>query len=154
MQYKYPPLYKYGFIFIVIYAFLRHQQIMASDKLLINALLITSFCIFVDYVIIKNHPQLFETKTQKTEKFKNSDKEIEDILNAYDASIETELIDDEIEHQYTYKNNGVYKQEDDLQDDYIHSQHSHDMDGSKYSGRSNGSSARHSNKQYFRTDEM
>jgi hypothetical protein len=99
MNYKYPPIYKYGLFFIAIYMFLKHQQLMTPDKLLVNSVVIALMIAIIDYIIIDNHPGIFEKKQQKSnvENFKEeiNDQEIEEIINAYDMSIMQELEDEE-----------------------------------------------------------
>ena len=59
ITYKYPPIYKYGFLLLVIYMFMKYQKIMTNDKLLINSIIITLIILIVDNIIINNHPMLF-----------------------------------------------------------------------------------------------
>ncbi len=58
MIYKYPPLYKYVIYFVLIYLFVKHQNIVPSNILLLNS----SFCLIViimlDNILIKDHTSL------------------------------------------------------------------------------------------------
>ena len=107
MNYKYPPIYKYGLFFIATYMFLKHQQLMTSDKLLVNSIIITLIMAIIDYIIIYNHPSLFKYFSNKQsanttiENFRDeiNNQEIEEIINAYDMSIAKELESDEDEDE-------------------------------------------------------
>ena len=55
MEYKYHPIYKYGVFFILTYTFLRHQELMEHNLLLLNCALITIFVMIVDQMFIHNH---------------------------------------------------------------------------------------------------
>jgi len=100
MDYKYPPIYKYAIFFIAIYMFLKHQQVMTLDKLLVNSIVMTLIIILIDFVVINNHPNLLENKNNdKQEDFCDdlSGKEIEEIINSYDMSIAADLESDDEE---------------------------------------------------------
>ena len=102
MDYKYPPIYKYAVFFIAIYMFLKHQQLMTPDKLLVNSIVMTLIMILIDFVIINNHPNLLENKNNnKQEDFCDdlSGKEIEEIINSYDMSIASDLESDDDDDQ-------------------------------------------------------
>lgn len=91
MNYKYPPIYKYGILLLIVYMFLKHQYIMTSNKLLINSVVITLFVIVLDYILIKNHPGPMENNQEKKKIKKNedatfTDDDIENIINNYDES--------------------------------------------------------------------
>ena len=58
-EYKYPPVYKYGFLLLTIYMLLKHQKLMTQDKLLTNSIIIILIFGVVDYIIIDNHPSFF-----------------------------------------------------------------------------------------------
>lgn len=96
MTYKYPPIYKYGFLLLVVYMLMKHQKIMSQDKLLTNTIIITLIVGFVDFVIINNHPFLFN---DNSESFEDSDVEYsddfddydDDNFDDYDLSIEKEI---------------------------------------------------------------
>lgn len=101
MKYKYPPIYKYGFLLIIIYLLLKHQKIMQQNKLLINSILITLIIGVIDYIIIEDHPMpLDNVENDKKNKedfdvlFEN-DEDMEEIINSYDVSI-----DESIENDY------------------------------------------------------
>ena len=86
MKYKYPPLYKYCLLLLIIYLFLKHQKIIQADKLLINSLIITIIVGIFDYVLIDEHPSLFEHNaiTSKSEKFEDLFGDEDDINNIDD----------------------------------------------------------------------
>lgn len=100
MNYKYPPIYKYGLLLLTIYMFIKHQKIMTSDKILLNSVLITLIMFIFDNIIIYNHPNLLDdSKEKKTradvddtnEDLENelSDDEINDIIHSYDTDIDS-----------------------------------------------------------------
>ena len=113
MEYKYPPVYKYGIYLVMIYAFLKHQNILPLNKLLFNSVAITLMIISLDYIIIKNHPQPFETDTEvddieKKEMFDNEendgfmlDDEIESIIDACDSEESEDMDNDPVEIMHT-----------------------------------------------------
>lgn len=66
MEYKYPPIYKYTILMIIIYSFIKHQHIMPIDKLLFNTLTIILLIISLDFILIKNHTYMFDILSSKT----------------------------------------------------------------------------------------
>lgn len=92
MNYKYPPIYKYGFLLLTIYMLIKHQNLMPQDKLLTNSIIITIIVGIVDFVIINNHPFLFYDG-ESNETFENniSDDYDDELLDDYDLSIEKEI---------------------------------------------------------------
>jgi CBS-domain-containing membrane protein len=118
MNYKYPPIYKYGLLLLVIYMFIKHQKIMSSDKILLNSVIITLVVFIFDNVIIKDHPSLLEEMYKKKssqsdddydEQDDISDNELDEIINSYDVSIDERLnrnpreIDINIQRQQPYQ---------------------------------------------------
>lgn len=94
MQYKYAPIYKYGFLLLTIYTFIKHQKIMTQDKLLLNSVIITIIIGLVDFIIINNHPALFSD--EHNENFsKSSENNVTDTdtddLDDFDLSIDKEI---------------------------------------------------------------
>lgn len=55
MEYKYHPAFKHLTFFIIVYLFLRHQEIMTNELLFINSIIITVFLIILDHLFIHNH---------------------------------------------------------------------------------------------------
>jgi hypothetical protein len=97
MNYKYPPIYKYGLLLLTIYMFLKHQKIMSAEKLLTNSLLITLMLGVLDYILIAEHPAPFDSKHNSTEKEsfdKLFDEDSEKIIESYDVSILDDLEED------------------------------------------------------------
>lgn len=101
MNYKYAPIYKYGFILLTIYMLLKHQKLMSQDKLLINSIIITLIVVLIDYIIIDNHPMPLDDisknnqSDQKKENFDSIFDDVEEDLDSIDAndlSIENDLI--------------------------------------------------------------
>lgn len=66
MEYKYPPIYKYTILMIIIYSFIKHQHIMPIDILLFNTLTIILLIISLDFILIKNHTYMFDILSSKT----------------------------------------------------------------------------------------
>lgn len=103
MNYKYPPIYKYGLLLLTIYMFIKHQKILTQDKILLNSVLITLIIFVFDNIIIKNHPTLLEnSKEQKHtdfdeettyDDFENelSDDEINEIRDSYDIDMDSHM---------------------------------------------------------------
>lgn len=97
MNYKYPPIYKYGLLLLTIYMFIKHQKILTPDKILFNSVLIVLIIFIFDNVIIKDHPTLLEENKKNTnnfdeeDEFENelSDDELEEIIRSYDHDIES-----------------------------------------------------------------
>lgn len=87
MTYKYPPIYKYGFLLLTIYMLMKHQKIMAQDKLLTNSIIITLIVSMIDFAIINNHPYPFFD--QNTENFEDN------LNNNYDDYLDYESINDD-----------------------------------------------------------
>jgi hypothetical protein len=116
MIYKYPPIYKYGMLLLVIFLLLKHQKILSQDKVLTNSIIITLIIALFDYIIIDNHPGLLESnsessseKSTKVENFlfdnQYDDDDIDEIIESYDVSILNELENDN-KNKYKYKNIG------------------------------------------------
>jgi hypothetical protein len=89
MKYKYPPIYKYGLLFLIIYMFFKHQQIMSSELLLTNSIMLTLIVMLIDYIIIKDQPNLFTFSNKMTgsEHFDDafSDEDIDEIINSIEC---------------------------------------------------------------------
>jgi len=83
MNYKYPSIYKYAFLLIVIYLFMKHQNIMSQDKLLLNSIVITIIIGIVDFVIIQDHPLPLDNNVQ-SETFKGKFDEDSEAIDLYD----------------------------------------------------------------------
>lgn len=94
MNYKYPPIYKYGLLLILIFMFFKHQKILTPDKILTYSIAITLFVAVLDYILIKDHPYPLESteNDKKKEDFDEtfSDDDIEDIINSYDDESEND----------------------------------------------------------------
>ncbi|AYV81217.1 MAG: hypothetical protein Harvfovirus21_14 [Harvfovirus sp.] len=58
MEYRYPPLYKYIIIFVIIFLFLRYYKNITPDKYLWIAVFITLLVILLDYMLINSHPNV------------------------------------------------------------------------------------------------
>jgi hypothetical protein len=104
MDYKYPPIYKYGLMMLLIFMYFKHQHIMTHDKILTNSIAITCFIAVLDYILIRNHPTPLETKNKEAkekpdESFSNDD--IEDIINSYDEESENDSDEEEMINPHT-----------------------------------------------------
>lgn len=96
ITYKYPPIYKYGFLLLVIYMFLKYQKIMSTDKLLYNSIVIVMIIAITDYIIIDNHPLPFDLDNNnniKKQKQEFDDVDIEEIINSSDGEVSEEFED-------------------------------------------------------------
>ena len=60
MEYKYHPIYKYLFFFVITYAYMKHQAIMEDKMLLINSIILTIFVMIVDQMFIHNNLSIFQ----------------------------------------------------------------------------------------------
>ena len=69
MIYSYPPIYKYCFLFLIIYMFVKHQKIMLPNVLLLNTIFIVLFVTLFDYVLIEDHPYPFVTESTEDDLF-------------------------------------------------------------------------------------
>lgn len=63
MEYKYHPIIKYLVFFIVVYLFMRHQNIMKNEILLANTLVITMYYIVFDYLFISDHQNIITNES-------------------------------------------------------------------------------------------
>ena len=63
MEYKYHPLIKYITFFIIVYLFIRYQNMMKGEILLANTLVITVYYIILDHLFISKHENLISTST-------------------------------------------------------------------------------------------
>lgn len=147
MKYKCPPIYKYGLLLIIIYMLFKHQKIVPADKLLINSVIITLVIWLLDYMLIREHENIFgnDVNDAKQEKFKNDfdDEEIEEIINSYDVNIKPSADDDEIiEHdeQQECDNMGYIK--------------SHKREHFTMPGKSSRKMDKYSGRQYYNTMNM
>ncbi len=90
MNYKYPPIYKYALLFAIIYMFLKYQNMMNGESLIVNTSIIVLFVSMLDYILINKHPKFFgNTATTKNEddieQFEDADYELgEDDSVKYD----------------------------------------------------------------------
>ena len=51
MEYKYHPVIKHLTYFILCYLFLRHQNLMTNQILIINSVILTLFIIILDHIL-------------------------------------------------------------------------------------------------------
>lgn len=130
MSYKYPPIYKYALLLLVIFLFFKHQKIMSQDKILLNSVIITLIVTLFDYVLIKNHPGLFDNPENKEIKNYNdgNEKEMEDFTD--DINID-DLFEDDTNVSSRLKNHS-----------------------NKQFNQNNKLGTRHTNKQYYSTNDM
>lgn len=93
--YKYPPIYKYGFLLLTIYMLMKHQKIMTPDKLLTNSIIITLIIGIVDYAIIDNHPYpFFDGKNESFDNDTTSENR-SDFYDDFDEDFDYDAIDDD-----------------------------------------------------------
>jgi hypothetical protein len=65
MEYKYHPIIKYFTFFVIVYLFLRHQNLMKNEILLANTLVITMYYIILDYLFISQHQNIFSNEADQ-----------------------------------------------------------------------------------------
>ncbi len=58
MYYKYPPIYKYIIILILITTFLKYYKVLTKESFLVIAIVCTYFIIIFDYILIDMHPSI------------------------------------------------------------------------------------------------
>ena len=68
---------------------MKHQDIMPTNKLLINSALIMLMVGVLDFMIIKEHPSIVESKPQKDD--------IDDLLEEFDSLDNDDLEEAELE---------------------------------------------------------
>lgn len=66
MEYRYPPLYKYVVLFIILFLFLRYYKQITPDKYLLVAILVTLLVVALDYMMIFDHPAIITTEEKFT----------------------------------------------------------------------------------------
>jgi len=67
MNYKYPPVYKYIILLILITTFLRYYKTLSKNDFLLIAGIFTYMVFIFDYVLINNHPALLDDKQEEAE---------------------------------------------------------------------------------------
>jgi hypothetical protein len=102
MKYKHPPIFKYIFLLICIFMFIKHLKIMVNHQNLMISLSILSMITVLDFILIDNHPNLLGN--DEVEDFIAShisediitNDDIDDILNDIDINnIQDDLNSDE-----------------------------------------------------------
>ena len=97
MEYKYHPIYKYLFFFVITYAFLKHQNLMENNRLLINSFIITIFGMLVDQMFIHNNLTIFQPLSDQY--FDNNPQ-----IKVIEKELEQELKDQKIIEKMKKKN--------------------------------------------------
>ncbi len=65
MDYKYPPIYKYIILLILITTFLRYYKVITKENFLLIAGIFTYMVFIFDFILIRNHPALLsENQTE------------------------------------------------------------------------------------------
>lgn len=59
MEYRYPAIYKYIILFIILFLFFYQYKGISWKKYLILSLFITLLVILLDYIFINNNPSIF-----------------------------------------------------------------------------------------------
>jgi hypothetical protein len=100
MIYSHPPIYKYCFLFLIIYMFIKHQKNMPPNILLLNTVFILLFVVTVDYILIEEHPYPFVTENDSDlfDEYEDND-DVNDKENNY---IDKEIEDIPIYNKNTY----------------------------------------------------
>jgi len=98
MEYKYPPIYKYGTYLVLVYTFIKYQCVMPVDKILFNTVAIVTVLIALDYIIIKNQPFILDKYHRTDKKYKTHRKPVHvDTDTDTDGDNDSELDDDDVE---------------------------------------------------------
>ncbi len=71
MDYKYPPIYKYIILLILITTFLRYYKVITKENFLILAGIFTYMVFVFDFILIRNHPSLLKESQESQENFGN-----------------------------------------------------------------------------------
>ncbi len=71
MDYKYPPIYKYIILLILITTFLRYYKVITKENFLILAGIFTYMVFVFDFILIRNHPSLLKESHESQENFGN-----------------------------------------------------------------------------------
>lgn len=102
MYYKYPPIYKYIIILILITTFLKYYKVLTKESFLVIAIVCTYFIIIFDYILIDMHPSILsEISIKKINKknnikYKQKKYNIENKKNNYDNEILEDNLTEEI----------------------------------------------------------
>ena len=59
MEYKYPPVYKYIILLILITTFLKYYKVITKDNYMVIGVIFTYMSFVFDFILIENHPSLF-----------------------------------------------------------------------------------------------
>jgi hypothetical protein len=59
MEYKYPPVYKYIILLILITTFLKYYKVITKDNYMVIGVIFTYMTFVFDFILIENHPSLF-----------------------------------------------------------------------------------------------
>jgi hypothetical protein len=87
MNYKYPVILKYIILAIIIYAFIFHLKIMQNNQNLLLTIPIVFMFAAIDYVLIRDHPNLLQYEVEKMIP-ENCEEELED---DFEDELEDEL---------------------------------------------------------------
>lgn len=116
MEYKYPPIYKYIILLIIIFMFIKHLKIMINRQNLMITICIVLMMAIFDYILIENHSELLGSSTEKFISSEVSedvitDREIAEILDNYDSEdMQKELDNDQTELQYPESHQRAFHQ--------------------------------------------
>lgn len=70
MFYKYPPIIKYVVFFVLLFLFIKEQNVIKDNEdVFMNTFIIVAIVAGLDYVLIHEHPSLLHQK-EKTKKAK------------------------------------------------------------------------------------
>jgi len=94
MKYRYPPIYKYLLLFLCIFMFTEHLNIVSSYKNLFITIAIILMIAALDYILIDNECENFVDDVV----VRNED--INDIINNYNIDDDLEDLDNNVEVNY------------------------------------------------------
>lgn len=70
MYYKHPPIYKYIILLILITTFLKYYKVITKENYLLISSVFTYMVFIFDYVLIEEHPNLFNDSINIDKKVK------------------------------------------------------------------------------------
>ncbi len=106
MNYQYSPIYKYILLVILITCFLNYYTSISKSDFLLLGVLFTSLFLLSDYILIENHPDLFEENNRNSHNIKinikkNNNKQNKiineiDLLEAFTDDLDDNKLNDNL----------------------------------------------------------
>lgn len=92
-EYKCLPIYKYLIFLLLLYMFIKHQNIISDTQLLTNALMAVTFIILLDNIIIEDHPAIVSLDMDDDETVEKFNEEENTEKSESDTSDEDNIVD-------------------------------------------------------------